>query len=254
MKHPSCRQYRYTKTRLSVLGTVSVLVLLYGVNRFASARSLQMFGSIIDRVATSERVVALTFDDGPRREAVRALLPLLAAQHARATFFVEGRVIERDLTLAREIVAAGHELGNHSYSHKRMVLKSQRFIAEEIERTDQAIRAAGQVGTIYFRPPYGKKLIGLPRYLERHHRPTIMWDVEPDSGSSAEQIAAQVVRDTRPGAIILLHVMYASRRQTLDAIPAILHGLRARGYRFASMSELLLHRPDQPTVRSKTPI
>ncbi|HTU61860.1 MAG TPA: polysaccharide deacetylase family protein, partial [Polyangiales bacterium] len=152
----------------------------------------------------------------------------------------------QDLALGRELVAAGHELGNHSYSHARMVLKSQHFIAQEIERTDRAIRAAGQTGTIHFRPPYGKKLLGLPWYLSQHKRSTIMWDVAPDDSAtrSADQIAAEVVTGARAGSIVLLHVMHASRRASLAAVPMILRALSAQGFRFVSVSDLLReHRP-----------
>lgn len=236
---PMTRARHARNIRLGLLCAVLALALLYGLNRFASARSLQLLGTIVDRVETDARVVALTFDDGPRRDVVQALLPLLAAHHAQATFFVEGQVLERDLELGREIIAAGHELGNHSYSHKRMLLKSQEFIAQEIERTDAAIRAAGQGGAIWFRPPFGKKLFGLPRYLAQHQRPTIMWNVEPTSESSATQIATQIASDTQPGSIILLHVMYPSRKTSLAAVPAILEQLSDQGYRIVRISDLL---------------
>jgi peptidoglycan/xylan/chitin deacetylase (PgdA/CDA1 family) len=234
----SARSKQIRRTALMAALTLSAL---FGVNRFASARTVQLLGALVSRVETRERVLALTFDDGPRRGPVQTLLPLLAASQAHATFFVEGRELAQDLALGRELLAAGHKLGNHSYSHARMVLKSQNFIADEIERTDRAIRAAGQVGAILFRPPYGKKLLGLPWYLSKHDRPTIMWDVAPDDSASrtASQIAADVLAQVRPGSIILLHVMQASRRASLAAVPAILAGLSTAGYRFVTVSTLL---------------
>ena len=78
----------------------------------------------------------------------------------------------------QRIVDGGHELGNHSYSHPRMLFRSQAFIAFEIERTDALIHAAGQTGRATFRPPYGLKLFGLPYYLARTDRTTVLWDLD----------------------------------------------------------------------------
>jgi peptidoglycan/xylan/chitin deacetylase (PgdA/CDA1 family) len=137
-------------------------------------------------------------------------------------------------------VEAGHEVGNHTATHRRMVLVGGGTVAEEIERTDDAIRAAGYDDEITFRPPYGKKLVALPRYLADHDRTTVMWDVEPDSGASdADAIVRTALEETRPGSIILLHVMYPARESSLAAVPGIVEGLRAEGYRFVTVSELL---------------
>lgn len=137
------------------------------------------------------------------------------------------------------IVGAGHEIGNHSYSHRRMVLVSGDTAREEIERTDSEIRRAGYPGPISFRPPYGKKLWTLPHYLADHDRTTVTWDVEPDSagGASREAIVADTLAETRPGSIILLHVMHGA--ESITAVPEIVDTLRAQGYRFVTVSELL---------------
>lgn len=85
-----------------------------GLYYLMNSRSHQMFGELVAHVQTRELMTALTFDDGPTRESVESLLPVLAAYHAHATFFVEGGALERDIGLGRELVAAGHELANHS--------------------------------------------------------------------------------------------------------------------------------------------
>ncbi len=101
----------------------------------------------------------------------------------------------------------------------------------------------GYEGDIHFRAPNGKKLILLPYYLASTGRKTISWDVEPESyrdiATDADQIVAHVLQETRPGSIILLHVMYKSREQSRAALPAIIQGLKAKGYRFVTVSELL---------------
>jgi peptidoglycan/xylan/chitin deacetylase (PgdA/CDA1 family) len=99
------------------------------------------------------------------------------------------------------------------------------------------------MGARSLRPPGGKRLIELPFYLWQTRRTTAYWDIEPESypevAADAERITAHVLERARPGSIILLHVMYASREETRKALAAIILGLRERGYRFVTLSELL---------------
>lgn len=207
------------------------------------SRTYQVLGEIVPRVETSRRVVALTFDDGPTPGHAGRILDLLRDLQVRATFFVTGRDGEAHPELLRRMVADGHELGNHTFSHSRLVLKSLSFVREEIERTDEIIRAAGYTGPIHFRPPNGKKLLVLPYYLWRTGRTTVMWDLEPEScpeiASDARRIRDYVVSRVRPGSILLLHVMYGQREESVKAVELIVNDLRARGYGFVTVSELL---------------
>lgn len=207
----------------------------------ANARGFQLAGELADRVATDKKQVALTFDDGPTPVYTDDLLAVLADHGIKATFFVTGAEVERYPEEAGKLVLAGHELGNHSWSHQRLVFKSQAFIRAEIERTDAAIRRAGFAGDILFRPPHGKKLLGLPWYLARTGRITVMWDVEPET--DAGRIAADALERARPGSIILLHAMYGSREATRRALPHIIAGLQQRGFSLVTVSQLLKDSP-----------
>lgn len=233
-----------------VLISIPVLVgvlagLWYGGLGLMNSRSFQFFCPLVQRVNTDQKVVALTFDDGPAPGTTEKLLQTLAEARVKATFFLIGDQIEKYPALAHMIVAAGHEVGNHSYSHQRMIFKPYSFYQDEIERTDRLIRQAGYQGDIYFRPPFGKKLIGLPQYLCEHQRKTIMWDVEPDSESdvaaSTEKLADYTISHAQPGSIVILHTMYESRATSLDAVGSIIKGLQARGYSFKTMAELLAY-------------
>jgi peptidoglycan/xylan/chitin deacetylase (PgdA/CDA1 family) len=233
-----------TLARIAV--TVAVLfVLAYGLLTLSRATTYQLFGDIVPRVETNEKVVALTFDDGPTPFA-REVLQTLAARNVHATFFLIGAQIVEDPADARAIAASGNQIGNHSWSHDRMVFKRPSFIASEIEKTDREIRKAGYVGEIQIRPPYGKKLVGLPWYLARHHRKTIMWDVDPltdrNVDRSTDRIVEFVLSRVRPGSIVLLHPMYNGREATRDALGPIIDGLHARGFRFVTVNELLAYR------------
>jgi len=215
-------------------------VVLWQVSR---SRTFQFFGRLIPRVETSQKVVALTFDDGPTPDFTGQILSALDEAQVRATFFVTGAELEKNMAEGKLIVAAGHELGNHSYSHERMVLVTPSFVRHEVERTDQLIRDAGYQGEIYFRPPYGKKLFALPYYLSSTGRKSVTWDVEPESypeiAADSDKIAEHVLSRTRPGSIIILHVMYGSRGESLKAVKKIVEGLKAQGYSFKTVSELL---------------
>jgi peptidoglycan/xylan/chitin deacetylase (PgdA/CDA1 family) len=191
-------------------------------------------------VDVTEKVVALTFDDGPA-EHTPEVLDVLARSRVPATFYLNGADLDRHPEHGAAIARAGHEIGNHTYTHRRMVLVSAGTVAEEIERTDAAIARTGYRGPITFRPPYGKKLWMLPRYLAERDRITVTWDVEPDSGGTPD--TAQIVEDTvgavRPGSIILLHVMFDGRSASRAAVPQIVERLRADGYQFVTVSDLL---------------
>jgi peptidoglycan-N-acetylglucosamine deacetylase len=237
---------RFSSWRLGAI-ILAALVILFaaavGVWNLSRSRDFQLFGKIVARVETSEKVVAITFDDGPTPEYTSGVLAVLREKGVKATFFLMGSDVEKNMAEARAIVADGHELGNHTFMHDDMTLASEEKAKSEVERTDAAIRAAGYTGPILFRPPFGKKLIGLPLYLSKHDRTTITWDVEPESfeevAASAGNITAHVLERTRPGSIIILHVMYKARETSRAALPGIIDGLKERGYGFVTVSELL---------------
>ena len=219
---------------------LACMLALWQVSR---SPTFQFFGQIVPRVNTSQKVVVLTFDDGPVPGATAQILAILEQEHVRATFFVTGAEMQANRADGKRIVAAGHELGNHSFSHQRMLLVTPSFVKKELETTDSLIREAGYQGPIHFRPPYGKKLFALPYYLWTTGRKSITWDVEPDSypeiASNADKIADFVLSKTQPGSIIILHVMYSSRVESMKAVKKIIERLKATGYSFKTVSELL---------------
>jgi peptidoglycan/xylan/chitin deacetylase (PgdA/CDA1 family) len=236
---------RARKWTVVVAGVLVVVVgAAYALLQVADSRTFQFFGTLVNRVDTAERVVALTFDDGPDPAGTRPILDTLKSRQVPATFFLIGREIAAHPDLAHDIAAAGHELGNHSFSHERMIGVTPAWVADEVEATDALIRTTGYRGDILFRPPNGKKLFALPHYLASHDRVTITWDVEPDSEGTPD--AATVERTTldqvRPGSIVLLHAMYGSRAQTRQAIGPVVDQLKQRGYRFVTVSQLLAAR------------
>lgn len=217
-----------------------------GAYLLAKSRTYQLAGALVSHVDTRDKLIALTFDDGPTPAYTDQVLRVLKAHGARATFYLTGRECEQYALGVRDIAAAGHEIGNHTYSHTRLMLVPDKTIAEEIERTDAAIRYTGYGGPITVRPPGCKRLLAAPLYFRRTQRTTVTWDLEPDSipgiAENADAIVANVVEGAHPGAIVDLHVMYPSRDPTRAALPRILQQLSARGYRFVTVSELIAAR------------
>lgn len=232
--------------RKLIITLALALLLLAGVFQFSKSRTMQLFGEIVPHVDTNEKVVALTFDDGPVAAPVDEILAPLRKHDVKATFFVCGAQMQENPAIASKLVAEGHELGNHSWSHVRMWFRTPSFVRSEIEKTDAQIRAAGHDGPIHVRAPYCKKLVVLPWYLSKTNRIHVTFDVEPETfpeiDASADRIVEHVLSNTKPGSIILLHPWYSSRRNTRAALPRIVEGLKARGYRFVTVNELLAMR------------
>lgn len=222
---------------------ILMLALLVAGWKLSRNTNFQVFGELVPRVETDQKVVALTFDDGPTAGKTEQILSILNEQKVKATFFLVGSAIEENPKEAARIVAAGHEVGNHSFTHSRMVLKTPEFVRSEIESTDTLIAAHGYTDPVHFRPPYGKKLFTLPYYLNSVGKASITWDVAPESelglSASPKEITDYVLEHVSPGSIILLHVMFDSRKNSLAAVPQVIEGLRARGYRFVTVSQLL---------------
>lgn len=221
---------------------IVAVAICFGTYRLIPSRTTQLAGELVQRVETDERVVALTFDDGPTNGDADAILEALAERGVVATFYVNGQDIEKNPEAMQAIIAGGNEIGNHTWSHRSMAFVTFDIVADEVESTDAAIRAAGYEGPITFRPPYGNKLLTLPLYLAQHDRITVTWDVSAEDFSGASQSSSEIVDATvamtSPGSIILLHPWFG-RTSSQQAIGEIIDRLQAQGYRFVTVSELI---------------
>lgn len=215
---------------------LAILTALFEVSR---ARCFSLVGEMICRVETDKPMVALTFDDGPTEQGVAAALQALRAGGARATFFLIGTYAGERPHLVRRIVADGHEVANHSLTHKVMIGRSSGFYDTEIVETHRRLIAAGAPAPKLFRPPYGKKLWGLPAAVRRHGYKMVMIDVEEPEAEDPRAYADRLVREARPGSILLMHLMYRANGTAREALPLVIRGLQARGFRVVSVGELL---------------
>jgi peptidoglycan/xylan/chitin deacetylase (PgdA/CDA1 family) len=214
-------------------------LLWYGV-LVPVANTSEFFG--IRHVATGEKVVALTYDDGPLWPYTDQVLALLEREQVSATFFTIGRQAERYPDLVRRTLAAGHQVANHSYHHIPLVFQPPGRIDQEILNTDVLLTELGTPNPIAVRPPWGKRFLGLPLLLRRLHKPLIMWDVDSQdyaAGQSVVTIAQRVLAQVQPGSIVLFHDGGGDRARTVAASAQVIATLRDRGYRFVTIDQLL---------------
>jgi peptidoglycan-N-acetylglucosamine deacetylase len=243
MVPPASTSRRFHKPRhrvaMAMLAIAALaMIAVWSLWRISNARCFVLTGSVLCRVETTRPLVALTFDDGPTEIGATEILAILDRYDAKATFFLIGQQIKERPDLARALAAAGHEIANHSYRHQRMVLKSSGFYEREIERTDALIRSAGGSPAL-FRPPYGKKLIGLPLAVERHGLRLVTWDIEDPATADPDTFADTIVDQAKPGSIILIHAMYPSNDTARRALPSILEGLKVKGLKPVTVSTLI---------------
>jgi peptidoglycan-N-acetylglucosamine deacetylase len=214
-------------------------------------RSSQLLAPSVWHGDPTRRTIALTFDDGPS-ESTPALLELLEKYKVHATFFMCGKNVRRLKTIARDVVLAGHQVGNHTDSHPRLDFHSPKFIRDEIQKAQQAIYRATGVTPLWFRPPYGVRWVGLRSAQQEFNLTSVLWTtIGRDWKWKGPRIARLVLRRARNGAILCLHDGRALQeapdiRATLDAVEYFVPRLQDQGYKFETLSEILCAHKIQP--------
>lgn len=192
----------------------------------------------------ARRAIALTFDDGPS-ESTSALLEILARHRTCATFFEIGANVRRLPAIAREVAAAGHEIGNHSDSHPLLALKSPAFIYRDLAAAQDTIEQAIGRRPRYFRAPYGVRWFGLRSAQQRLGLRGVMWStIALDWKRSAPDVLTRLLSAAHPGAILCLHDGRALQQRpnitvTLQAVRELLPKLIDQGFHFETISSIL---------------
>jgi peptidoglycan-N-acetylglucosamine deacetylase len=195
--------------------------------------------------------IAMTFDDGPHATQTPRLLDMLKQRNIKATFYCVGQCVAEYPEIAKRIVQEGHEIANHSWSHPQLSTMSEASVRDQIERTHQAIKQATGVEAKTFRPPYGAFTVRQRNWAYSvYGYKTILWDVDTldwkhHNPARTEAIALQ---ETKAGSIILQHDIH---KATIDAMPATLDALAAKGFKFVTVTELLAM--DKPLPPKATP-
>jgi peptidoglycan-N-acetylglucosamine deacetylase len=192
-------------------------------------------------VNDSEKVIALTVDDGPWPETTEQMLDIFKQNDVKATFFWIGKSLENSPEIARRVVAEGHAIGNHTWHHWYDSMDAA-TAANEIDRTAKLIYETTGVKTTYFRPPGGVLNNGLAKYAKEQNYSVVMWSVtsaDTDARAQPEAFVENVLKGAKPGAIVLMHDGGGDRSRTVKALPEMIAGLKKEGYRFVTIPQLL---------------
>jgi len=205
--------------------------------QLAACGGLPAGGEAIWGGLTTEKVVALTFDDGPKPGATEPLLTILQQEHVPATFFVIGRHVLEYPEVTRQIAAAGMEIANHSFTHRNLARLSTEDDVRELLQTQAAVQAVTGRTPRFVRPPGGDWNTALEGIAKEWGLTPCFWTVDAFSAEvvGAQQVAETVLKQVQPGSIILMH---NGKMTTIQALPAIIRGLRARGYTFVTIDTL----------------
>lgn len=229
---------------------VLLLVLLLLLISPLSVSSKEMKG-VYTHVDTEERIVALTFDDGPHPHYTPMILDILAEYDAKATFFVIGKNLEEYGEVTKRAAREGHEIGNHTYSHPALHGISERELTRELLTTESLIEERIGTPPAVFRPPEGYCPDGVKAVASGNGFSVVLWDIDTRdwAGGASHDIAKHVMKNVVPGSIILFHDYIAKNSPTPAVLKEILPQLVAAGYRFVTVSELITHATD--TVKNE---
>jgi peptidoglycan/xylan/chitin deacetylase (PgdA/CDA1 family) len=207
-------------------------------------RSASVFGRSVWRGPRHRPALALTFDDGPS-ETTPQILEILARHGAAATFFQCGVNVDRLPQIAREVASAGHQIGNHSYSHPYLFLRTPGGIEEELRRAQEAIERHTGARPAWFRAPYGARWFGLGRAQRKMQLTGVMWSaIGYDWKRRADEVVARMTASASNGAILCLHDGRELRRKpdarnTVEAVRLLVPLLLDRGYKFETIGRLI---------------
>jgi peptidoglycan/xylan/chitin deacetylase (PgdA/CDA1 family) len=245
-------------SRLRLLAAAIALVLAaYFTYEAVEAPENQLFGKTLYAGAPSAREVALTFDDGPNPPYTDRILDVLAAEHVHATFFVVGRAAAAYPDTLRRIASDGNAIGNHTWDHEHMIVDSPAGIRSELTRTSAAIERITGIKTDIMRPPYGARDFAVIDQAHKLGYRVVMWSVPlPDDWEQPGErtIAKRVTDNVTAGSIIVLHdgnrgilcgrdrgtaPSDCNRSQEIPATREIIDTLRAKGFRFVTIPEMI---------------
>ena len=207
-------------------------------------RNSWVFGPALSRLRSSDRLVSITFDDGPNPNATPLILDVLKREGVHATFFVLGRHAERWPELVKRMADEGHQLGNHGFHHRKLHRRTPGYVRDDLTRGAEAIERASGVRPRHFRAPHGFRSPWVTPIARSLGERTIGWSlgVWDSARPGADEIVKRALDGMRAGSILLLHDgdgydADGDRTQTAAALPRIIDGLRARGFGFAVLPD-----------------
>jgi peptidoglycan/xylan/chitin deacetylase (PgdA/CDA1 family) len=195
--------------------------------------------------------IAMTFDDGPHPQNTPRLLDMLKQRNIKATFFLVGECVAANPQIVKRIVAEGHEIGNHSWNHPQLSKMTDASVRDQLQKTQDAIVSACGIVPKLMRPPYGAFTQRQQRWANGEFGyKIILWDVDPEDWKirDSNHVQAEILKQTVSGSIILSHDIH---KTTVDAMPATLDALAAKGFKFVTVPELIAMDKPRPPKAAK---
>jgi len=209
--------------------------------KFVEAHKIPLWaqGKVLNDVPVKpgDKPFALTFDDGPWPQHTDQILKILAQHNAKATFYMVGQMVQEHPKIVLRVRDAGHAIGNHSWSHPQR----PRDPVAQIQKTNAQIKKVTGFTPTTFRPPYGLLKNGMAQQAMKERQAVLIWSADSNDWRkpSADRMARTIINQATPGGVALFHDGGGSRHNTVAALPRILTELKARGYRFVTVPELL---------------
>lgn len=239
-----------TMKDLNILLDITLVVMVLMIISIYSTESKAIYTfsnthtAIVSKGSTTEKIIALSFDDGPHPEYTVQILDLLKQYNIKATFFVLGMHAESFPDIIRREVSEGHEIGNHSYSHVNMRKASKKTIKEEFDKTQEIIYSISKIRPKLFRPPYGNYNDEVIKVVSNDEASIVLWTFYQDSkdwgNPGVDVIVNTTLSKIQNGDIILFHdYIYKPESNTVEALKEIIPELIKEGYQFVTISELI---------------
>ncbi|MGC2477396.1 MAG: polysaccharide deacetylase family protein [Candidatus Sulfotelmatobacter sp.] len=217
----------------------------------------QLYGRTFTGLARGTKQLALTYDDGPNDPHTQRLLEVLAKHNVPATFFLIGRYVQQRPDIVREMVTAGHVIGNHTFTHPLLTLKRDADVRQELSDCRSQLHDAIGKHSNLFRPPFGGRRPAVLRIARELALEPIMWNVTGHDWNAppAAEIETKVKRQIRGGDVILLHdgghkQMGADRSQTVLATDHLITRYKSEGYEFVTITQMLEQKPSLLETRT----
>lgn len=230
----------------AVIGGAGVAGLTCLAGYHTMAPTSQIYGRTFIGLGSDSRLLALTYDDGPNDSYTWRMMEVLERHGVKATFFLIGQYVQQEPAIARALVAAGHSIGSHGWSHPNLIFQQVTELRHQLVKTRQAILDATGVETKLFRPPFGGRRPATLRTVRAFGLQTVMWNVgcRDWKARSADEIVARAERQIRGGDVILLHDgshvrMGVDRSRSVEATDRILSRYLREGFEFVTISQMM---------------
>lgn len=221
--------------------TVSLFYVKVSSSENKGRKYYEEAGQILWEIQTDEKIIALTFDDGPHRKYTADILDVLEKYNAKATFFIVGQNAEKNPELITRMYEEGHELANHTYTHPLRTNVTN--LMKEIQQTDEVIAGITGYQPTLFRPVEGQYTDAMIDAISKKGYKVVMWSWHLDTldwkSPGVHRIVNTVLKGVKAGNIVLFHDGGGNRAQTVQAMEQIIPELAKQGYQFVTVSELL---------------